>query len=145
MSCSSGKMTKKRIITLLVVGIGIIGTIYAVSVVTNNFAILTLSPLVLAFAACPIMCGIMGVGMWVMGRRSRNKQKANLVKNIGRYPKFGIDNEPGSHYYENNSTSGVGKESSAKLDSAEPKINNVDSHNLNPPNSRSKSNPKSVD
>lgn len=145
MSCSSGKMTKRRIITLLVVGIGIICTIYVVSKTTNNFAILTLSPLVLAFAACPIMCGVMGVGMWLMGRHSRNKQNANLNKNNGRLPKFGIVNEPGSHYYEDNSTSDVGKESSAKLDSAEANINNVDSHNLNPPNSRSKNNPKSAD
>lgn len=137
-------MTKKRIITLLVVSIGIIGIIYAISKATNNFAILTLSPLVLAFAACPIMCGVIGVGMWLMGRHSRKKQEGNLVKNTGTYPKFDVVNKPGSLNHENNGIIGVGKESTAKLDSAEAKINNVDSHNLDSPNSRSKSNPKSA-
>lgn len=143
MSCSDGKMTKKRIITLLVIGIGIIGIIYAVSRATNNFAILTLSPLVLAFAACPIMCGVMGVGMWLMGRHSRNKER-NLVKNIAKYLKFDVVNEPGSHDHENNGIVGFGKESRAKL-GAEAKINDVDSHNLDLPGSRSKGNPKSDD
>lgn len=136
-------MTKKRIITLLVVGIGIIGIIYAISRATNNFAILTISPLVLAFAACPIMCGVMGIGMWLMGRHSRNNQKDNLVKNFGRYPKFDVVNEPRSHNHENG-TIDAGKESSAKLDSKS-KINNVHSHNLDLSNSRSKGNPKSAD
>jgi len=93
MSCSGRKMTKRRIITLVVVAIGIVATIYAVSAATNNFAILAASPLVLAFAACPIMCAVMAGGMWLVGRLSRNKQKANVENNIGRYSQFGLDNE----------------------------------------------------
>jgi len=86
-------MTKRRIIRLVVVAIGIVATIYAVSAATNNFAILAASPLVLAFAACPIMCAVMAGGMWLVGRLSRNKQKANVENNIGRYSQFGLDNE----------------------------------------------------
>ncbi len=131
MSCSSGSMTKKRIITFIAV-VGIAFTIYAVSVVAKNFAVLALSPLALGFLACPLMCGAMGVGVWLAGRRSRNKQKANLEKNIGRYSQIGLDNEHESHYCENNGTRRTGNESSTELDSAEAKINSDNNHNLNP-------------
>lgn len=83
MSCSNGKMTKKRIITLLVVIAGIAATIYGISVVTKNFAILAASPLVLGFLACPLMCGVMAGGMWLSSRLSRNKHNANSQTNSG--------------------------------------------------------------
>ncbi len=76
-------MTKKRIITLVVAIIGIAATIYAVSIATKNFAILALSPLLLGFLACPLMCGVMGGGLWLVGKFTRNKQKAGLRKNTG--------------------------------------------------------------
>jgi hypothetical protein len=145
MSCSGRKMTKRRIITLVVVAIGIVATIYAVSAATNNFAILAASPLVLAFAACPIMCAVMAGGMWLVGRLSRNKQKANVENNIGRYSQFGLDNEHESHYYENKGTSASVKETSAELASTEPNINKDNSHNLNLPHPTSKNNSKYAD
>lgn len=130
---------------LLVVAVGVVATVYAISKATNNFAILAVSPLVLAFAACPIMCGVMGVGMWLAGRLSRNKQEANLEKNIERYSYTGLDNEHDSHYYDNNRTNGNGKESSGELDKIEPKVNSDKDHNLNPSHPTSKSNSKSAD
>jgi len=139
MSCSGRKMTKRWIITFVVVAIGIVASIYALSAATNNFAILTASPLVLAFLACPIMCGVMAGGMWLVSRFSRSKQRSNLEKNIGRYSQFGLDNEHESHHYDNKSTSSSGKESSGELASAEAKINNDNSHNLNPVHSKSNS------
>lgn len=142
MSCSGGKMTKKRVITLLVIGLGIIGTIYVVSNATNNFAILIASPLLLAFAACPIMCGVMGVAMWLMGRHSRNKQKAIVEKNIRKDSQLGLDNEYETHYYVNNDTNSAGKELTSELDSDEQKIDSNNSHKLNTQNSTSKSNSK---
>lgn len=145
MSCSGRKMTKKRIITLSVAAIGIVASIYALSAATNNFTILTVSPLVLAFAACPIMCGVMVGGMWLVGRFSRNKQKTNLEKNIGRYSHFGPGDEHEGHYYENKGNSCNRKETIAELASPEPNINIDNSHNLNPPHPTSKSNSKPAD
>lgn len=135
-------MTKKRVITLLVIGLAIIGTIYVVSNATNNFAILIASPLLLAFAACPIMCGVMGVAMWLMGRHSRNKQKAIVEKNIRKDSQLGLDNEHETHYYVDNS---AGKELTAELDSDEMKIDSDNSHKLNTQNSTSKSDSKLAD
>ncbi len=135
-------MTRKRVITLLVIGLAIIGTIYVVSNATNNFAILIASPLLLAFAACPIMCGVMGVAMWLMGRHSRNKQKAMVEKNIRKDSQLGLDNEHETHYYVDNS---AGKELTAELDSDEQKIDSDNSHKLNTQNSTSKSDSKLAD
>lgn len=83
MSCSSGKMTKKRIITLIVVVTTIATTMYAISVATKNFAILAVSPLVLGLLACPLMCGVMAGGMWLSSRLSRNKHNTNSQTNSG--------------------------------------------------------------
>ena len=93
-------MTKKRIITLVVVVVGIATTIYAVSVATKNFALLALSPLALGFLACPLMCAVMAGGMWLAGRGSRNKEKANFQKNTAGCCHHHIhhDNVPENHY-----------------------------------------------
>jgi hypothetical protein len=82
MSCNSGKITKKRIIILSTLIIAIAATIYAVSVATNNFAILVASPLVLGFLACPLMCGIMGGAIWLMSKLSKNKEKSSSSKDV---------------------------------------------------------------
>src|SRR6058998_2789893 len=97
MSCSSGSMTKKRIITFIAV-VGIAFTIYAVSVVTKNFAVLALSPLALGFLACPLMCGLMGGGIWLMGRLSRKREKVSLQEHTGGCCQHGHDDDD---HYEN--------------------------------------------
>ena len=132
-------MTNRRIITLAVVAIGAVASIYAISAATNNFAILTASPVVLAFAACPLMCGMMAGGMWLVGRLSRNKQKTNLEKNIGGYSHFGLGNEHESHYCKNKNTSDNGKETSAKYASTKININNDNSRNPLRPTSKDNS------
>jgi len=131
-------MTKRWIITFVVVAIGIVASIYALSAATNNFAILTASPVVLAFAACPIMCGVMAGAMWLVGRLSRNKQKTNLEKNIERYSQSDLEDEHEGHY-ENKGTSDSCKDSIAELASPKRNVKNDNSHNFNPPNPKSKS------
>ena len=78
MSCSNGRMTKKRIITLAVVIIGAAAAIYGVSLATKNFAVLALPPVVLGFLCCPLMCGVIGGVLWLTNRHSGNKQKMRL-------------------------------------------------------------------
>ncbi len=139
MSCSGRKMTKRRIITLVVVAIGIVATIYAVSAATNNFAILAASPLVLAFAACPIMCAVMAGGMWLVGRLSRNKHKASLQANSGTCCQHDHDHDHDRLYNENKDTGSNGKVSGVEPASAELKTNNDYTPNLNPPQGTSNS------
>jgi hypothetical protein len=76
-------MTKKRIIVLATIAVGITALIYTISASTNNFALLALSPLTLGFLACPLMCAGMGGVLWLAGRPSRNKEKGNFQKNSG--------------------------------------------------------------
>lgn len=123
MSCSSGKMTKKRIITLLVVVIGIAAAIYAISIATRNFAILAVSPLVLGLLACPLMCGIMAGGMWLSRRLSRNKDKTNLQSNSGTCCQHGHEHDHDT-IDKNKDTRINSKMSSEEPASAELKTNN---------------------
>ncbi len=119
MSCSSGKITKKRIITLLVVAIGIAITIYAISIATKNFSILVASPLVLGLLGCPLMCGVMAGGMWLSHRLSRNKQKDTLQKNMDAFSQHDQDHDNKVDYYSNRGTIIDGKESSGESAAAE--------------------------
>ncbi len=74
-------MRRKRLITLAVVIIGAAAAIYAVSLGPKNFAILALSPVVLGFLGCPLMCGVIGGVLWLSNRRSGNKHKMLLDEN----------------------------------------------------------------
>jgi hypothetical protein len=134
-------MTKKRIIVLLVVVVGIAATIYAVSLATKNFAVLALSPLVLGFLACPLMCGVMGGGMWLMGRLSRNKQKQSLQKNVDGCCQHDEDhNHDNIHedYYQNRRTRNNADDSIKRLDNIDPRSNINISPDLNTPNATTK-------
>lgn len=80
MNCSStGKITKKKIVIFAAIGIGIAAAVYF-AFASNNPAISAIIPLLLAFAPCLGMCGVMGVVMWLKGRTSRNgKQTKNKI------------------------------------------------------------------
>ena len=132
MSCSNGKMTKKRIITLLVVVTGIAVTIYAISIATKNFAILTASPLVLGFLACPLMCGVMAGGMWLSCRLSRNKRKTNLQTNSGTCCQHDHEHDHDS-FNKNKGNGSDGNVSGIGRGSAELKTNNDNIPNLDSP------------
>jgi len=72
MSCSStGKITKKKIVILSAIGIGIAAATYF-AFTSNNPAIMAVMPLLLAFAPCLGMCAVMGGIMWLKGRSSKN-------------------------------------------------------------------------
>jgi hypothetical protein len=133
MSCSSRGMTKKRIIALAAIVVGIAAIIYTVSLATKNFALLALSPLALGFLVCPLMCAVMGAGLWLAGRLSRNKEKAKFQKNSDGCCQHQYDNVPENHY----TNSVNGKESINKSIDFETKIN-ID-NNFNPPHPKSKS------
>jgi len=75
MSCSTGRLTKKKIIVLSLLVVGVTIGIYFVFSTTNNPLIAAAVPALTAFAICPAMCAIMGGLIWVMNRSSRNKGK----------------------------------------------------------------------
>lgn len=127
MSCNGGKITKKRIIILLTVVIGVAATIYTVSVATENFAILAVSPLVLGFIACPLMCGVMGGGMWLVSRLSKNKEKGSLSKNVSGCCKHDHIDED---HYQNKRTSNNSKESIEHIANNRPRNNDDNSVDL---------------
>ncbi|MGH9950990.1 MAG: hypothetical protein ACRD5J_05135 [Nitrososphaeraceae archaeon] len=81
MSCSStGKITKKKVIILAGIGIGIAAAMYF-AFTSNNPAIAAVIPLLLVFAPCLGMCGVMGVVIWLKGRSSKNG-KQTKSKNL---------------------------------------------------------------
>ena len=87
MSCNSTKRPLKKIIIVLamVIGIGVIT--YFVFSATNNPAFAASIPLIMSFAACPLMCVVMGGSMWLMNRyKKKNKltkqTKLNPIENI---------------------------------------------------------------
>jgi hypothetical protein len=124
-------MTKKRIIVLLVVVVGIAATIYAVSLVTKNFAILALSPIALSFLACPLMCGVMGGVMWLGHRLSRNKDKDTPQKNAGGCCQHDLGHNHDNH--ENRRTRNNTDDSIKRLDKTEPSSDKSMSPNLKAP------------
>lgn len=82
MSCSStGKITKKKIVILSAIVIVIVAATYF-AFTSDNPAIVAVIPLLLAFAPCLGMCGVMGGIMWLKGRSSKNgKQIKNKSLN----------------------------------------------------------------
>ena len=76
-------MTKKRILVLVAIVLGITAIIYSISVSTKNFALIALSPFALGFLICPLMCAAMGGGLWLANRLSRKKEKVNSQNGAG--------------------------------------------------------------
>jgi hypothetical protein len=77
MSCSPGKMSRKRKVTIFSsVGLAAAITSYLTFITTNNPAIASALPALLSLAACPFMCAIMGGIMW-FSRRSSTSNKGN--------------------------------------------------------------------
>jgi hypothetical protein len=77
MSCSPGKMSTKRKVTIfLSVGLVAAITSYLTFTTTNNPAIASVLPAFLSLAACPLMCAVMGGIMW-FSRRSSTSDKGN--------------------------------------------------------------------
>jgi hypothetical protein len=68
---STGKITKKKIVIFAALGIGIAAAVYF-AFTSNNPAIAAVIPLLLVFAPCLGMCGVIGVVMWLKGRTSKN-------------------------------------------------------------------------
>jgi hypothetical protein len=77
MSCSTGRITKKKIAIFSSLGILIVVGIYFAFITTNNPAVAAAVPALLSFAACPAMCMAVGGIMWFSSRFSRNKNKDN--------------------------------------------------------------------
>lgn len=75
MSCNTGRLTKKKIILLSLLVVGVTIGIYFVFSATNNPLIAAAIPALAAFAICLAMCAIMGGLIWVMNRSSKNKGK----------------------------------------------------------------------
>jgi hypothetical protein len=76
MSCSPGKMSTKRKVTIFSsVGLAAI-TSYLTFTTTNNPAISSALPVLLSLAACPLMCAVLGGIMW-FSRRSSTRNKGN--------------------------------------------------------------------
>lgn len=96
MSCSIGKLTKKKIILLSLLSVGLTVGIYFVISTTNNTAIAVALPALAAFAICPVMCAAMGGLMWMMNRSSkyRGKERRHLLKDGG-MPTCCSTNNPG--------------------------------------------------
>ncbi|MGH9983583.1 MAG: hypothetical protein ACRD8W_06460 [Nitrososphaeraceae archaeon] len=75
MSCNTGRLTKKKIILLSLLVVGVTIGIYFVFSTTNNPLIAAAVPALAAFAICPAMCAIVGGLIWMMNRSSKNKGK----------------------------------------------------------------------
>ena len=95
MSCNSTRKPLKKIIIVLamVIGIGVI--MYFVFSATNNPVFAASIPLIMTFAACPLMCAVMGGSMWLMNRyKKKNKlpkeTKLNPIENT-------IEKQPVEH------------------------------------------------
>lgn len=79
MSCSTGRITKKKIAIFSSIGVLIVVGTYFAFVTTNNPAVAAAIPALLSFAACPAMCMALGGIMWFSSRFSRNKNKYNNI------------------------------------------------------------------
>lgn len=77
MTCNNTGKPLKKILLFLAMAIGIGVATYFVFTVTNNPVFAASIPLILSFAACPLMCVVMGGFMWIM---NRNKKKNNITK-----------------------------------------------------------------
>lgn len=72
--CNLGKTNKTKIIILSAIGVSVLGASYYFFTSPKNGAVLALSGL-LGFAACPVMCAVMGGVMWMASRLGRRNQK----------------------------------------------------------------------
>lgn len=98
MSCNTGRLTKRKIIVLSLLGVGIAaGTYFAIST-TNNPAVAAAVPALAAFAICPAMCAAMGGLIWFMNRSSKDKDKeAKFVQKDQEMSTFSSDTNPGQN------------------------------------------------
>lgn len=99
---SSGKITRKKIVILSSLTLGIVVTTYAAFTLTHNPGIAATIPALLSVAACPIMCvGMCGV-FWVAHRlsgKSNNENESQIpnpkkVKKILEDESCSCDNNP---------------------------------------------------
>jgi|SRR5215211_9175681 len=82
MACDTGKMsTKKKIVIFSSLDSAIAAATYIVFATTNNPAIAAALPTLIGFAACPLMCTVMGAAMWLSHRSSKNKNKNDDGRN----------------------------------------------------------------
>ena len=72
MSCSSTKMTKKRIAVFSAIGAGT-ATILYVAFATHNPSLAALAPTFLTLALCPVMCAVIGGAMWFSNKFAKKK------------------------------------------------------------------------
>lgn len=86
MSCNNTGKPLKKIMLFLAIAIGIGAATYFIFATTNNPAIAASIPLIMSFAACPLMCVIMGGLMVVMNRSKKRKEvtkeRANPKENM---------------------------------------------------------------
>ena len=76
MACDSGKMsTKKRFIMFSSMGLVIAIATYVAFTTTNNPAMAAAIPVLLSFAACPLMCAVVEGLMWFSHRSSTSNDK----------------------------------------------------------------------
>src|SRR5215207_11180962 len=76
MACDSGKMsTKKRFIMFTSMGLIIAIATYVAFTKANNPAMVSAIPVLLSFAACPLMCAFVGGLMWFSHRSSTINDK----------------------------------------------------------------------
>jgi hypothetical protein len=81
MSCNTGRLTKRKIIVLSFLGVGIAAGTYFAFSTTNNPAVAAAVPALAAFAMCPAICAAVGGLIWFMNRSSKdNGKEAKFVQ-----------------------------------------------------------------
>ena len=73
MTCNTARFTKKKIILLSSLMLGVSAATYSVFIATNNAAIAAAVPAISVFAICPAMCAAVGGALWAMNRFSSKK------------------------------------------------------------------------
>jgi protein-S-isoprenylcysteine O-methyltransferase Ste14 len=79
MNCNDTRNPSKKIILLLVMTLGIGAVAYFIFITPSNPTMGSSLPLILSFAACPIMCAVMG-GLMVIMNRIKKKNEVAKVK-----------------------------------------------------------------
>ncbi|MDQ6724545.1 MAG: hypothetical protein M3Z01_09860 [Thermoproteota archaeon] len=74
MSCNNEKSSRRKIILLSSIALGIALVSYLIFTTTNNPAMAATILTFLPFAACPSMCIAMGGAMWVSNRVIKNQR-----------------------------------------------------------------------
>lgn len=130
MSCGLGKLTRMRVILYSSLGVGVAGGTYLAFTTANNPALAAAIPLISGFAICPAMCAVMGGIMWIMSRRSKNKDPKN--KDIKSTSKFLEKGEfPCCSHSENmhSNTNRLKERDSVRPEIAEQALKNKDKNN----------------